>query len=95
MPVTESGIVIPHGIAGVKLRKAFRCNICGEQFPHNHRASYEGHVSKCAREHMDELRALSPKRRHPGILGDGGVDVELRRRLQSQPGGRDNGGRPR
>lgn len=84
MPVTESGIVLPQGAAagGVKLRQAFRCNVCGEEFPHGYRASYEQHVAKCARAHMDELRELSPKRQHPGIYGDVGVDVEFRDHIQ-------------
>ena len=79
---TRSGLVLPEGtvIDRSQLRQQYRCMVpgCGETFPEQHKAAYEAHVAKCARQNMGEIRAESPRVKAPAIFGEEGVDVEYR-----------------
>lgn len=49
----RSGLIVPPEYAD--RRPAFRCNVCGAEFPNEQRHVWQRHVGDCAREHMDEI----------------------------------------
>ncbi len=49
---------------------AFECTICGARFLCHQAQLYERHTAQCAREHIDEIRAMAPSHRKRGTPFD-------------------------
>ena len=58
----RSGLIVPPAYADS--RPAFRCNVCGSEFPNEQRHVYERHVGDCARAHEAEIQAMRPSVRN-------------------------------
>lgn len=52
--------------SGYEQRVAFTCNVCGAGFPQEQALAWERHVGACARGHMDEIMASSPREQARG-----------------------------
>lgn len=76
MKVTPSGLIIPSSVAD-REPPVFFCAVCKEGFGKSKAADYQRHVVACAERHEDDLRAMSPRAKAPGIFGDEGWDVEF------------------
>jgi hypothetical protein len=60
----RSGLIVPPEYAD--RRPAFRCNVCGAEFPNEQRGSWQRHVGECARVHAAEIEAMRPSVRNKG-----------------------------
>lgn len=58
---------------------AYRCRVCGAEYPEHDQIGYQQHVVKCADEHHDQLEGLRLANRLPGIYGPDTIDHELER----------------
>jgi hypothetical protein len=45
---------------------AYRCHICGSEFPETQARVWQKHVGDCARAHMSEIQASTPRARAKG-----------------------------
>lgn len=67
-PAHALTILVPRGyddttIVGV-------CHVCDAKFGEGQEEAWQRHVGKCARAHMDEIRASTPKARQRGTVFD-------------------------
>jgi len=60
----RSGLIVPPEYAD--RRPAFRCNVCGAEFPNEQRGTWQRHVGDCARAHAAEIDAMRPSQRNKG-----------------------------
>lgn len=55
---SKSGLMVPAGVA--EGQKEWHCNVCGARFLREQ--AMVRHISKCAEENYDAIRAASPRR---------------------------------
>jgi hypothetical protein len=52
-----SGLIVPPEYAD--RAPAFRCTVCGMEFPSEQRGAWQRHVGGCARANMDKIKAAT------------------------------------
>lgn len=63
-------ILVPRGHEQEDVVIVGRCHVCGSEFGPGEEQAWRSHVGKCARAHIDEIRASAPSERVKGTLWD-------------------------
>jgi hypothetical protein len=67
-PAHALTILVPHGYDDARIVGV--CHICDAKFGEGQEQAWERHVGKCARAHIDEIRANTPKAKQKGTVFD-------------------------
>lgn len=65
---SRGGLILPGGQQ--QETKVGVCNICGARFHRGGEEAWQRHVGRCARAHLDEIRAASPSEKRKGTPFD-------------------------
>jgi len=69
-PKPRLEILVPRGYEDAPRELFGRCHVCDATFYRGQEALWESHVGRCARAHLDEIRAQAPSHRNKGTVFD-------------------------